>query len=81
MGGFHLSSSLLSELSGIIQGFREMGVYKVAPSHCSGDKCRELFEKEYQEDYIHSGVGMEIVLSYSPQRRSCVPYSSLNTNA
>jgi 7,8-dihydropterin-6-yl-methyl-4-(beta-D-ribofuranosyl)aminobenzene 5'-phosphate synthase len=63
MGGFHLSGSSPSELSSIIQGFREMGVHKVAPSHCSGDKCRELFEEDYQEDYIHSGVGREIVLS------------------
>jgi len=49
MGGFHLSGSSPSELSSIVQGFRETGVHKVAPSHCSGDKCRQLFEKKISE--------------------------------
>lgn len=62
MGGFHLSGSSDSELRNIVQGFRDIGVRKVAPSHCSGDRCRELFSEEYQEDYIKSGVGKKIVL-------------------
>jgi len=62
MGGFHLSGSSDSELRNIVQGFRDIGVRKVAPSHCSGDRCRELFREEYQEDYIESGVGKKIVL-------------------
>jgi len=62
MGGFHLSGSSVSELRNILQGFRNLGIHKVAPSHCSGDKCRELFKEEYKEDYIHSGVGRKIVL-------------------
>ena len=61
MGGFHLSGSSDSELINIVQGFRNMGIHKVAPSHCSGDRCRELFKEEYQEDYIESGVGRIIV--------------------
>lgn len=61
MGGFHLSGSSDSELRNIVQGFRNMGLHKVAPSHCSGDRCRELFREEYQEDYIESGVGRTIV--------------------
>jgi len=35
---------------------------KVVPSHCSGDRCREMFKEEYKEDYIESGVGKIIVL-------------------
>jgi 7,8-dihydropterin-6-yl-methyl-4-(beta-D-ribofuranosyl)aminobenzene 5'-phosphate synthase len=62
MGGFHLSGSSDSELRNIVQGFRDMGVQRVAPSHCSGDRCRELFKEEYKEDYIDSGVGRKIVL-------------------
>ena len=45
------------KLTGVIKEFRHMGVQKVAPSHCSGDRCRELFKEEYSEDYIESGVG------------------------
>jgi 7,8-dihydropterin-6-yl-methyl-4-(beta-D-ribofuranosyl)aminobenzene 5'-phosphate synthase len=61
MGGFHLSGSSVSELRNIMQEFRDMGIHKVAPSHCSGDKCRQLFKEEYKEDYIDSGVGRKIV--------------------
>jgi len=62
MGGFHLGSASDAKLQGIIKGFRDLEVKKVAPSHCSGDRCRELFKQEYKEDYIESGVGKIIVL-------------------
>jgi len=57
MGGFHLLGASDSKLKGIIRDFRNNGVQKVAPSHCSGDRCRELFKIEYQADFIESGVG------------------------
>ena len=62
MGGFHLSGTSDSKLKSIIKDFRELGVQKVAPSHCSGDRCRELFEQEYKDDYIESGAGKIIVI-------------------
>ena len=61
MGGFHLSSASDSKLKSIIEEFRDIGVQKVAPSHCSGDRCREMFREEYKEDYIESGVGKIII--------------------
>jgi len=63
MGGFHLFNASKSELKSIIKGFRNLGIKKVAPSHCSGDRCRQLFKKEYKEDYIESGVGKIICLN------------------
>ena len=62
MGGFHLGSASDLELKSIIKGFRNLGVKKAAPSHCSGDRCRELFKEEYKEDYIENGVGNLIEL-------------------
>jgi len=62
MGGFHLSGASDSQLKGIIKGFRDLGVQKVAPSHCSGDRCRELFKEEYRENYIEGGAGKIIAL-------------------
>lgn len=61
MGGFHLSSASDSKLKSIIKEFRDIGVQKVAPCHCSGDRCREMFREEYKEDYIESGVGKIII--------------------
>lgn len=60
MGGFHLSGASDSELRSIIRAFRDIGVQKVAPSHCSGDRCRGLFEEEYKEHYIEGGAGKTI---------------------
>jgi 7,8-dihydropterin-6-yl-methyl-4-(beta-D-ribofuranosyl)aminobenzene 5'-phosphate synthase len=62
MGGFHLSGLSNLGLNNIIKGFREIGIQKVAPSHCSGDRCRELFREEYKKDYIESGVGKIIII-------------------
>jgi 7,8-dihydropterin-6-yl-methyl-4-(beta-D-ribofuranosyl)aminobenzene 5'-phosphate synthase len=57
IGGFHLSGASDSKLRDITKGFRELGVKKAAPCHCSGDKTRELFKEEYGEDFIANGVG------------------------
>jgi 7,8-dihydropterin-6-yl-methyl-4-(beta-D-ribofuranosyl)aminobenzene 5'-phosphate synthase len=62
MGGFHLSGASDSKLKSVLKGLRNLGVQKVAPSHCSGDRCRKLFKEEYKEDYIESGVGRIITL-------------------
>jgi len=57
LGGFHLFGASDSKLKSVISDFRKLGVKKVAPSHCSGDRCRELFKEEYKEDFIEFGVG------------------------
>jgi 7,8-dihydropterin-6-yl-methyl-4-(beta-D-ribofuranosyl)aminobenzene 5'-phosphate synthase len=57
LGGFHLSGASDSELKDIITSFKELGVQKAAPCHCSGDRCQELFKQEYQENFIANGVG------------------------
>jgi len=57
MGGFHLRGAGREEIARIVEAFRELGVEKVAPSHCSGDLARELFEAAYGCDYIAAGVG------------------------
>lgn len=57
LGGFHLFGASDSELKTIIDDFKKLGVQGVAPCHCSGDKCRGLFKKEYKENFIENGVG------------------------
>ncbi len=60
LGGFHLGGESDSKLKEIIKSFRELGVKKAAPCHCSGDRTRELFKEEYKEDFISNGVGKVI---------------------
>lgn len=51
MGGFHHPPI------SVVQKLKEIGVKKVAPSHCTGDRVREAFAREYKEDFIEYGVG------------------------
>ncbi|MBD3208131.1 MAG: MBL fold metallo-hydrolase [Candidatus Nealsonbacteria bacterium] len=62
MGGFHLKSASDTEIEKIISEFRSLGVQKVAPSHCSGERCIELFEKAYGSNFIKNGAGKEITI-------------------
>ena len=57
MGGFHLRSAPERELQRLIQDFRRLGVKKVAPSHCSGERARGHFQAEYKDNYVAGGVG------------------------
>ncbi len=60
MGGFHLRSSSDAEIQGIIGRLRALGVAKVAPSHCTGDNAMRLFQDEWGEAYVASGLGAVI---------------------
>jgi 7,8-dihydropterin-6-yl-methyl-4-(beta-D-ribofuranosyl)aminobenzene 5'-phosphate synthase len=59
-GGFHLVAGSDVELKKIIEQFRKLGVEKVGPCHCSGERCRRLFLDEYKEDFVDIGVGKVI---------------------
>jgi 7,8-dihydropterin-6-yl-methyl-4-(beta-D-ribofuranosyl)aminobenzene 5'-phosphate synthase len=62
MGGFHMSGASTHQIQSVIEGFRQLGVRKVAPCHCSGEETRQLFREEYGENYIDSGAGKIIAL-------------------
>lgn len=62
MGGFHLRSKSPVQIEGILSKFRQLGVEKAAPSHCTGEEAIAMFEKEYSEDFIRLGAGKIISL-------------------
>jgi len=62
MGGFHLMNKSDKEMAEIIKAFRALGVKKVSPTHCTGDRQIELFKKEYGEDFIKNGVGKKLIM-------------------
>ncbi len=57
MGGFHLLNESDQDVQTIIKQLLELGVTKVGPSHCTGDRAIELFKKAYGTDFIQLGVG------------------------
>jgi len=62
MGGFHLGGTPDSEIEEIIKDFQQLGIDKVAPCHCSGDRARQLFQTRFGENYLENGVGKVINL-------------------
>jgi 7,8-dihydropterin-6-yl-methyl-4-(beta-D-ribofuranosyl)aminobenzene 5'-phosphate synthase len=60
LGGFHLAGFEDKRIKEIIRRFRDSGIKKVGPSHCSGDEARKLFHEEYQDDFMEIGVGKKI---------------------
>jgi len=66
MGGFHLEWAVLGKLERTIATFQDQGVRCVAPTHCSGEKARQQFEKRYGHRFIEVGVGKTITLTDLP---------------
>jgi len=57
IGGWHLSSTGDREIKGILAAFRRMGIRRVAPCHCTGDRAMAMFKSEYGENFVRVGVG------------------------
>jgi 7,8-dihydropterin-6-yl-methyl-4-(beta-D-ribofuranosyl)aminobenzene 5'-phosphate synthase len=58
MGGFHLGGTSQRQVKAVIADFRQLGVQRVAPCHCTGDRAIRVFAEEYGGDFIETGVGM-----------------------
>ncbi|MDI6793771.1 MAG: MBL fold metallo-hydrolase [bacterium] len=60
MGGFHLMGKERRLISLIVGKFRQFKVARAAPTHCSGKDAEELFQEEYQENFVPIKAGMVI---------------------
>jgi len=56
-GGFHLMDKDEREIKLIVEKFKELGVEKVGPTHCTGYEAQVIFEKEYKEKFIKVMAG------------------------
>lgn len=59
-GGFHLLRKSDEELKQIISEFRELGVKKVGPTHCSGERAIQMFRQAYGPGFVQMGVGRKL---------------------
>ena len=60
-GGFHLMNNQSRDVEAIVNTFREFGVKKVGPTHCSGAQAEDVFKIEYGDDYFDVKVGQVII--------------------
>jgi 7,8-dihydropterin-6-yl-methyl-4-(beta-D-ribofuranosyl)aminobenzene 5'-phosphate synthase len=57
MGGFHLLRKSTNQIEAKIEELKNLGVKKVAPSHCTGDEAIDLFRKAWGNNFLESGTG------------------------
>jgi len=62
VGGFHLGGASRNRIKSIIAEFRRLGVQRVAPCHCTGERATAMFAQEYGEAFIRCGVGRVITI-------------------
>lgn len=57
LGGFHLYEMNLSKINSIVGELQLLGVKKIAPCHCTGEKAVSVFQEEFKKDFIKIGAG------------------------
>ena len=61
IGGLHLAcrvyQGMEDEAVEIIKGFRQLGVKRVGPCHCTGKEAIQIFRNEYGDDFVEVGAG------------------------
>jgi len=60
LGGFHLMGKHKKTIESIVKKFRQLGIKKVSPSHCTGKLATTLFRKEYNSDCLEVKVGQTV---------------------
>jgi len=63
LGGFHLDGAHEARIKEIIVDFQRLGVRKVAPCHCTGNRAIALFRGAYGEGFIQNGAGQVIEIA------------------
>ena len=56
-GGFHLMKKHPRSISSIVEAFKELGVEKAGPTHCSGTEAENIFGKEYGDNFLSTKIG------------------------
>jgi 7,8-dihydropterin-6-yl-methyl-4-(beta-D-ribofuranosyl)aminobenzene 5'-phosphate synthase len=61
-GGFHLGGVDREGIDEVINQLKKLGVKKVGPAHCSGEKARRIFRGKYHDNFIPVKAGEIIQL-------------------
>jgi 7,8-dihydropterin-6-yl-methyl-4-(beta-D-ribofuranosyl)aminobenzene 5'-phosphate synthase len=64
LGGFHLLEANDIEIETILADLKRLGVQVVAPSHCTGEHAITMFVSEYGVNFLPSGAGNVISLTW-----------------
>jgi 7,8-dihydropterin-6-yl-methyl-4-(beta-D-ribofuranosyl)aminobenzene 5'-phosphate synthase len=76
MGGFHLRVAGRPKVEHIIAELEGLGVRRVAPCHCTGERARGVFESAFGADYFPAGVGWAITIGGANSGEDCENHGS-----
>lgn len=65
LGGFHLRQHSDQALTQIMGSLKDLGAQKVVPTHCTGDRARELFQEAFGKSCHSGGVGAKFTIGFS----------------
>ena len=60
LGGFHMGGASSDTCRETIEHLLDLGVEKMAPIHCSGERIRLMLRQEFQEHWLECHVGSRI---------------------
>ena len=60
LGGFHLMESDKRAIEIVAENFKEIGIIKAGPTHCSGEAAEGIFKKYYKRNFIPIKAGQEM---------------------
>ncbi|MBN2119744.1 MAG: MBL fold metallo-hydrolase [Candidatus Omnitrophica bacterium] len=56
-GGFHLMESDNRAIENVAENFKEMGIMKAGPTHCSGPEAERIFRAKYNNNFVSIKTG------------------------
>ncbi len=62
IGGFHLMQEEETQILDVIERLEKMDIAYFCPTHCTGDRAIELFQKTFSERCIKGGLGRVITM-------------------
>jgi len=57
VGGFHLGSVSAGKVKEIAQALKSLGVKKIAPCHCTGEKAGRIIKSVFKDKFMDIGAG------------------------
>lgn len=61
-GGFHLGEADPAEIERVVAGLKALGVKKVAPTHCTGDKAVAALRAAWGDNFVRLDLGSDLTI-------------------
>lgn len=67
-GGMHLLQMSEGQTREVVRELKNLGIQKIGPTHCTGEKAIGLFKEAFGEGYVELGVGRVLQVGNAEKR-------------